>query len=118
MADQRPALASLLITKTANDGMKWQHGSDDESIVAVLGKGRVAVSREEYRDNYVISIRVYDSSGELIETFNDEDLETLSANRSWYPLLYSMLKSGIRNASGADTKLAEIIDELNGDIPF
>ncbi|WP_068875012.1 MULTISPECIES: hypothetical protein [unclassified Phenylobacterium] len=68
----------------------------------------------------VMVVRILNTAGQLVEKFTDDDLRNREppAGMSFFDYMKELQQKAIRQATGADKAVDELISDLDGLVPF
>ena len=122
---QLATLAYNLYKKTADGKVDWEETVLKDVYQSSLANYSVRISLEESESIIPNDVRItiINSEGSVVESFSDVDL-----NDSWlsefnidggaYRMMHSTYEIARRTALGSEKAVADILRELDDDIPF
>lgn len=108
--------------RTATDSQKisWDATAEDSAFITSLGNHVILLERQVDDRSFKYIIKLQDGFGELIDEFDDDDLDFDSSDYVHYRILANLYLKINRQVSGADSAINEVLAELEklDDIPF
>jgi hypothetical protein len=108
--------------RNATDGQKiiWDRTAEEESFITTLGKHVILFEKHEGDSTIKFIVKLQDMSGELIDEFDDEDLDDGRFEPNHFVIMQNLFLKIRRQISGADLAITDILTELDklGDVPF
>jgi hypothetical protein len=115
MAKQK-RLVNLLLTKTQAGEVDWKVSPLNEAFQLSFRNKSVRIRKAESEvapDAFDYTLEILNFNGQLVEAFSDDDL-----GGDYYNPMRSLHEMARRTALGTEKLLTEILDELEGEIPF
>ena len=122
--DETKAKWSRVLTglRNATDAKKisWDRTAVDSAFITSLGRHVVLLEKQEGDNSTKYTIKLQDDFGDLIDEFDDEDLDVGSFDNDNYKKLSNLYLKIRRQISGADSVIDDVLVELDklDDIPF
>lgn len=118
-AKWRRVLTGLRIA-TNSQKISWDRTAVESTFITSLGAHVILLERQEGEGSSKYTIKLQDAFGELIDEFDDEDLDAGSFDENHYAAMSNLYLKIRRQISGADSAINEVLVELDklDDIPF
>lgn len=116
MADKRYALVKRLRDQTVNGKVEWERTATNGIYQASFPNYSIKISEgrsPQSDESPAIYVRIYNSEGTLIESFNDEDLPTDTGPNAPYAIMSQLFEFARRQAMGVDAALDSIMGALD-----
>lgn len=111
------SLVKKLENATNHGKIDWDSGVLPEELITTVGE--ITISLRQTRGEYIITIR--DDFGQVIDSFNDEQLGVTSDGSPAHAALEVLHHTIRRKITGADKIIDSILErltELDDEIPF
>ena len=118
-AKWRRVLTGLQIA-TDSQKITWDRTAVDSTFITSLGTHVILLERQEEERSTKYTIKLQDVSGELIDEFDDADLDVGLFDNNHYAAMSNLYLKIRRQISGADSAINAVLAELDklDDIPF
>ena len=117
--DKHKKLAERLFARTAEKALDWKVDEWGDPYTNLADKTLFVELSENLEGQPLLLVKVADSTGDIIERFNDEQIKGLPAVggfKNYFDLLDQLRQMAIRQSTGADKTLDELIAILDEDI--
>lgn len=117
--DKYRKLLEILYSKTIDGKLTWNVDEWNDPFTRVGAKAIFLESSEGDDGQPLILLKILDPGGNVVETFNDEQVDgtpSIGGMRSFFELMKTVRAQAIRQATGADHALDELLSEL-GEVP-
>lgn len=108
--------------RNATDAQKisWDRTAEESAFITSLGVHVILLEKQGGDDSTKYSIKLQDVSGELIDEFDDEDLDDGDFEHFNYLAMSNLYLKIRRQISGADAAINDVLVALDklDDIPF
>lgn len=115
-------LVDLLYKKTVDRSIKWELVNSSQLYLRIGGGSLYLYGGINSQGEDMINFRLFDSNGELADSFSDENLVydngVPTGFGNWYLLCDALMEIAKRQATGADDVLDAMLAELDDDVPF
>jgi hypothetical protein len=116
-ADKFRRLVDMLWERTSNRELPWVYDSKTKVVSIAIGNRVLTLSQgqnQNYEELYTVTI--YNEQGQLVDRFNDENINgespPLSDFVNYFSLMESLYAYAQRRAVGADVALDEMLKDL------
>lgn len=118
-AKWRRVLVGLRIA-TDNQKIKWDRTAVEHAFITSLGDHVILLEKQWDDQSTKYTVKVQDISGDLIDEFDDADIETGPFENDRFAAMANLYLKIRRQISGADSAIDEVLSELDklDDIPF
>lgn len=121
-SDKYGRLVDLLYERTQNKKIDW-NAEDDGDVNTLIAGRRIRISSSRNSEGEPLEVvNILSGDWELIESFNDENLDGTPLPSSkfltYWQLLSDLHETAHRQGLGADQAIDDIISELEDDVPF
>jgi hypothetical protein len=105
-----------LYQKAEHGGIVWKKSFDDGSFQVSFSKYivKIALIPRRGQDEPDILITIFDSGGEVVDTFTDIDLTVMEdSGEIFYPKMLRLYEIARRSALGSDAAIDSILSDLD-----
>lgn len=119
--DKQRSLVLKIYDLSQYSALKWELDEFEDPFVVVGSRTIFLESVSDEADVPVEIVKIIDSSGKILERFTDEDIAGEVPPRggeSYYTLMKTIRMLAVRQASGVDKHIDELLSDLDDIIPF
>lgn len=118
-AKWRRVLTGLRIA-TDSKKISWDRTAVESAFITSLGIHVILLEKQEDDSSNKYTVKLQDQSGELVDEFDDEDLDAGLFDNEHYAKLSNLYLKIRRQISGADSAIDDVLVELDklDEIPF
>lgn len=117
-------LVERLYEKTRDKGISWSQDLVEESVVnTVIGNRTLEVSgARNARAEPIVRVTLRDAEGRVLDVFDDDDLKDFETPYvgfdNYWKLMSELHQLAVRQTTGADDALDDLLQALDKDEPF
>ena len=121
--DKYRTLAEKLYTSTLSGYVKWAYDAFAGELSATIAKKSVTLSEgSNHNGEPAIYVTISNPLTAAKDVFSDDDLlgskPKVDEYTTYWHLMKALFDFGVRQATGADKDIDDILDDLDNDLPF